>query len=243
MNEGASASQVFVNHGFQNNADYGAGAGNAGWQPNSRPIYQHSGPFTALKSGLAIASMVVGIAAFPTSIVLVGFLLAPVAVTLGIIALVKASRNPMVYGGKGFAIAGVATGSLTLLFLPIVAAIAIPNVLAAKRAANEGSAISALRTLYGAEQTFKATSGRGDCGDLSSLQTAGLIDPKLASGTRNEYRFEVIISGPSRGCELFATPISTSGGTRSFMVSNDGIVRGAKKLGLKADKYDQELGN
>jgi len=81
----------------------------------------------------------------------------------------------------------------------IIAAIAIPNLLRARMAANEASAVGALRT-YNAAMVSYATQcqnigfpasaqklgpGNGDC------EGANLVDPALAAaaGTRNGYRF------------------------------------------------------
>ena len=45
-----------------------------------------------------------------------GLLLGPAAIIAGIIALVQNKNNPMAYGGKGLAIAGIITGGLFMLF-------------------------------------------------------------------------------------------------------------------------------
>ena len=50
---------------------------------------------------------------------------------------------------------------IVVVIIGIIAAIAIPNLLAARRAANEGSAIASLRTLHGAQSTYFATHGNG----------------------------------------------------------------------------------
>jgi prepilin-type N-terminal cleavage/methylation domain-containing protein len=50
---------------------------------------------------------------------------------------------------------------LVIAIIGIIAAIAVPNLLNARRAANEGSAVSALRTIFGANMSFAATSGQG----------------------------------------------------------------------------------
>ena len=50
---------------------------------------------------------------------------------------------------------------IVVVIIGIIAAIAIPNLLAARRSANEGSAISAMRTLHGANVTYSATNGNG----------------------------------------------------------------------------------
>ena len=51
---------------------------------------------------------------------------------------------------------------IVVVIIGIIAAIAIPNLLAARRAANEGSAIASLRTLHGAQMTYQATQGAGN---------------------------------------------------------------------------------
>lgn len=213
--------------------------------PHQQNYYPSNFQPPPLKSGLAIASMVLGILGFVTSIVLIGIPLALVGLVLGIVALVKANKTPHVYGGKGFAIAGVATGALATLFFPIIAAIAIPNLLAARRAANEGAAIATVRTLAAAEDTYRATAGNGRCGDLKQLQAMQLIDSSLgATNQKSGYRFMVtnlpLIGG---GCEIHATPVSASSGTRSFFFSTeDGVIRAASKNGQFASGTDAPLG-
>jgi type IV pilus assembly protein PilA len=197
--------------------------------------------FGALKTGLAITSMVLGIVSVPTSFVLIGILLAPVALILGIVALSQASKKPHVYGGKGFAIAGIATGATAfLLVVPIIAAIAIPNLLAARRAANEGKAISTLRTLSSAEATYMSTYGNGSCGDLKVLAEKGFIKKDLADGFDTDYRFEVVMKPAPANCEMYATPLAKNG-PRSFMIAADGILRGADKGGAKAEYSDPPI--
>lgn len=210
---------------------------------NFRPL--PVSPMTAAKtkSGLAIASIILGILGFFTSIILVGFLLAVIGLILGIAALVKANRKPTIYGGKGFAIAGIALSAIVVLFIPIVAAIAIPNLLAARRAANEANAISSLKTLAAVEVSYMTTKQTSRCGELQTLGAEGFIDSVLAKGEKNGYRFQ-IVNSPFGGCEITATPVSTSTGTRSFYFSTeDGIMRTAMKNGLRADKNDTPLGN
>src|SRR6476661_6314655 len=79
---------------------------------------------------------------------------------------------------------------IVVVIIGIIAAIAIPNLLAARRSANEGSAISSLRTLHGAQMTYQATSGGGNyASTLLALQTPGLIDSVLGGGTKSGYGF------------------------------------------------------
>jgi type IV pilus assembly protein PilA len=57
---------------------------------------------------------------------------------------------------------------IVVAIIGIVAAIAIPNLLASRRAANEGSAQSSLRTISTCQATYQATTGHGDYGDMAA---------------------------------------------------------------------------
>ncbi|HEY0427675.1 MAG TPA: prepilin-type N-terminal cleavage/methylation domain-containing protein [Pyrinomonadaceae bacterium] len=72
---------------------------------------------------------------------------------------------------------------IVVVIIGIIAAIAIPNLLASRRSSNEGSAISALRTLHGAEVTYQSSSGAGSFGSLANLNAAGLVDSVLSGAT------------------------------------------------------------
>ena len=205
-------------------------------QTNHQSYYQPNYQTPKQKSGMAITSMVLG---------LVGcFLTAPIGLILGIVSLVKANRYPQEYGGKGFAIAGVVLNGFGILMLPIIAAIAVPNLLAARRAANEGSAISSIRTISAAEATYMSTIG-ARCGDLKTLAASKLVDPALANGEKSGYRFMVVNLPTARGgCEIHATPLASSHGTRSFYYSTeDGVIRAASKNGLFASASDAPIDN
>lgn len=226
----------------QNYSNYQPQSNN--YAPNNyhQPNYQASFQPTNLKSGLAVASMVLGILSMVLMIVLVGYLLAPIGLILGIFALVKAGKKPNQYGGKGFAIAGIATSSIIILFLPIVMVIAIPNLMASRRAANEGSAISTVRSISKSVGGGKIEgSFQTACWKLDTLVGNKSVNEGLADGEHNGYRF-VITDLPSGGCEINATPISTSHETRSFYYSTqEGKIHGANKNGATADKNDRTI--
>src|SRR5437762_9909930 len=78
---------------------------------------------------------------------------------------------------------------IVVAIIGIIAAIAIPNLLASRRAANEGSAQQSLRTMSSAEATYKSTAGNGNYGDIASLVTQNLIDATLGGGTKSGYTF------------------------------------------------------
>lgn len=122
---------------------------------------------------------------------------------------------------------------IVVAIIGIVASIAIPSLLGARRAANEGSAQSSLRTIQSCQLTYQATTGKGDYGTLAQLRADVLTDNVLGSGQKSGYTFAATPSGPGVRPATFyatATPIITSGvpqtGTRRFGMVEDGVMRG-----------------
>ncbi len=76
-----------------------------------------AGPNDKVPNGMGIASLVLGILGLVTSICYIGFLLALLAMILGIAQLVVFGKNKdKSQEGKGMAIAGVILSALTLIF-------------------------------------------------------------------------------------------------------------------------------
>jgi prepilin-type N-terminal cleavage/methylation domain-containing protein len=122
---------------------------------------------------------------------------------------------------------------LVVAIIGIIASIAIPNLLASRRAANEASAQSSLRTIQSCQLTYQATEGHGDYGDLAALRGQFLTDQVLGSGTKSGYNFVVTPTAAGlRPALFYATAIPTipSGagktGTRRFGMSEDGVLHG-----------------
>jgi type II secretory pathway pseudopilin PulG len=213
------------------------------WEQQGAPYYSYGAP-TKKSQGMATASLVIGvIGIFTFGLLAVG---AIIGLILGVVALKRTSRQPSVYGGRGVAIGGIVTnalGVLTIFPLAIVLAIAVPNLLAARRAANEASAINGLREIIAAESTYASTAGAGSFGTLAELGQSNLLDKSLAGGFRNGYRFRVVAF--DGGCEARAMPLTYGQtGFRSFYASCDGSdVRGADKNGGPAEETDPLLGS
>lgn len=123
---------------------------------------------------------------------------------------------------------------IVVVIIGIIAAIAVPNLLASRRSANEASAISSLRTLHGAQMIYRSTVGQGNYADtLTGLANQNLIDSVLASGTKGGYTYTVT-ANPATLSEpatfSFSTvPTSTTGitqtGGRNFCVRTEGVIR------------------
>lgn len=129
---------------------------------------------------------------------------------------------------------------IVVVIIGIIAAIAIPNLLAARRSANEGSAVSSLRTIHGAEATYQATTGNGNftptgAAGLTALGTNNLVDAVLASAAKSGYGFTYASQNFQTGAggwpatfAAVAKPLTPSGitmtGTRNFGIATDGVL-------------------
>ena len=123
---------------------------------------------------------------------------------------------------------------IVVAIIGIIAAIAIPNLLASRRAANEGSAQSSLRTIFSGQNSYQATTGNGAFApDLTTLKNVNILDSVLGGGTKSGYIFAVVEqagSGSSAVFGCYGIPVTTSGpgatGTRRFGITEAGVMRG-----------------
>jgi prepilin-type N-terminal cleavage/methylation domain-containing protein len=119
---------------------------------------------------------------------------------------------------------------IVVAIIGIIAAIAIPNLLASRRAANEASAISAIRTLSSAEEGYRATFGGGQqFADMSGLVSQQMIDAQLGAATsvanaKSGYVYSVITTGGSFNFCAGTAPASVNTGTRNFSSDEPGVV-------------------
>ena len=123
---------------------------------------------------------------------------------------------------------------IVVAIILIIAAIAIPNLLRSKMAANEASAVGSLRTLNTACVSYSTTYGTFPAA-LTNLQSAGggtatsteadLIDNVLAAGSKSGYSFSYTLGTGAQSYSINADPISTSTGTRHFFTDASGVIR------------------
>jgi prepilin-type N-terminal cleavage/methylation domain-containing protein len=122
---------------------------------------------------------------------------------------------------------------IVVAIIGIIAAIAIPNLIASRRAANEASATASIRTLTAAEATYAATVGNGVYGNLTTLQGQGLIDSVLGGGAKSGYNFAANASGSGAtaayvtGAAPGNVSTGTATGTRQFTSDATGVIYAA----------------
>jgi hypothetical protein len=141
------------------------------------------------------------------------------------------------------------SGALDAGAVLLVAAIAIPNLLRSKIAANEATAVGMIRTVDIAQVTYAFTyPQRGYAPDLATLgpnprgtnaesaDHASFIESTLGNAsctagtwcTKSGFRFTVTAVCKQRLCKEFVavgTPVSSDTGGRNFCSTSDGVIR------------------
>ena len=134
---------------------------------------------------------------------------------------------------------------IVVAIILIIAAIAIPNLLRARIAANESSAVSSVRTINTAEVTYQtAYPTTGYAGALASLGGAAPCSPVLAGACLidNVLASASVATAPKSGYFFAATPVATGtvntgytvggsaatfnqSGIRDFCSNEDAVIR------------------
>ena len=133
---------------------------------------------------------------------------------------------------------------IVVAIILIIAAIAIPNLLRARMAANDSSAAASVHTVvvgevgyYGAYPTVGystlANLGNGGVTPCVPATNSGcLIDQNLATNGpggvgKSGYMFAAVPNNAALPYTFYATavPISNQTGTKSFCAADDGVVR------------------
>jgi len=150
----------------------------------------------------------------------------------------------MIKKEKGFSLIELL---IVVAIILIIAAIAIPNLLRSRMAANEASAVGSIRTMNTAAITFNSTYGDGFPPSLGVLggtgavtcQNSELLDTVLSAGQKSGYNFALVpglvavttvpkgcTAGFSDGYVVTATPVTVgTTGQRAFCSDASGVIR------------------
>jgi type II secretory pathway pseudopilin PulG len=201
----------------------------------------------AKTSGMAIGSLICGV-------LFIFFPAAVGAIVLGHVSHWQIRKSAGRLKGSGLATAGLILGYMGIAIIPlilIIAAIAIPNLLRSKMAANEASAVGSLRTINTACVTYStiyggfppsldALGGEGS-GAAPSAASAQLIDSALMSGVKSGYFFYYSpgskdTSGNIVAYAVTADPLTHGGtGIRHFFTDQSGVIRVDSRASADAD--------
>ncbi len=114
---------------------------------------------------------------------------------------------------------------IVVSIIAIIAAIAIPSLLAARISGNEASAISSLRTLSTTQEQYRTRFGAYSS-SLTDLQSNNYIDNVLSTGSKSGYLFAGMSATGNTAWSINADP-ATPGttGERGFFVDQSGVIR------------------
>ena len=117
---------------------------------------------------------------------------------------------------------------IVVAIIAIIAAIAIPSLLNARKAGNEASAISSLRTLTTVSEQYRTRFQTYPLGGLTALSGAGYIDTVLGAAEpslKSGYRFDYTCTGATMwSCTAVPDNVGTTG-DRAFFVDQSGVIR------------------
>jgi prepilin-type N-terminal cleavage/methylation domain-containing protein len=125
---------------------------------------------------------------------------------------------------------------IVVAIILIIAAIAIPNLLRSKIAANQASAVGSLRTLntsciafstsYGQFPAALTNMGPVASGSTASSTSADLIDSVLSAGTKSGYTFKYTAGNANQSYTITATPITAATtGQNMYFTDQSGVIR------------------
>ena len=180
-------------------------------------------------SAKAIISLVCGVLFF-VPLAFIG------AIVFGHLGLSEIKKSAGRLKGEGIAIAGLVLGYLWIAGIPmflIVAAIAIPNLLRARMAANESSAVAEVHQIVASEVTYSTDHPQeGFTCSLPALEKAGLLSAPLASGQRTGYAFELTgctpgaDGGANTKYQVVAYPVRLNQtGVRAFCSDESAVIK------------------
>jgi prepilin-type N-terminal cleavage/methylation domain-containing protein len=128
---------------------------------------------------------------------------------------------------------------IVVAIILIIAAIAIPNLVKSRIAANESTAVSSVRTIVTSEVTYATINPSTGYSSLSNLYSAGLIDSVLAGGSKSGFSLSLGTSSdtPTSTFTVNANPITPgTTGTNYYCADQTTVIqRGSASFGTSTN--------
>jgi type IV pilus assembly protein PilA len=116
---------------------------------------------------------------------------------------------------------------IVIAVIAILAALAMPNLLSSRKAANEVAAMQQLKTIASSQEIYKTRNidGLHRFGDLGQLEAAGLVKwPISGVFVKSGYTFAMVGVAGWGEWGASAVPVDNAG-DRSYCVSNDAAIK------------------
>jgi type IV pilus assembly protein PilA len=115
---------------------------------------------------------------------------------------------------------------IVVAIIGIIAAIAIPSLIRARRASEEASAIQTLRAYTSAQAAYLSTRGNSRNYGLAVELADGYIEPVIVTvPQRNSYVFDFNVAANRLTYQATAEPVDSLTVSRFFFTSHDNVIR------------------
>jgi type IV pilus assembly protein PilA len=125
---------------------------------------------------------------------------------------------------------------IVIAIIAIIAAIAIPNLLEARKHGNEASAIGSMRTINASHAIYiERNSSQTYATSLKDLETDGYVDNVLGGGAKQGYLFATKSRNPYEYVAVAKPAVGDQTGNRHFFTNQSGVIRFANNVGAGPD--------
>ena len=124
---------------------------------------------------------------------------------------------------------------IVVAIIGIIAAIAVPSLIRARRAAEEASAVQTLRAYTSAQAAYLVTRGNSRNYGLAVELADGYIEPAIVTvPERNNYIYTFDVAANRLTYQATAEPADSVVVSRFFYTSNDNVIRYATGVAATA---------